>query len=188
MPADHSPISPTKLAFHPRVSPARPWPCRYTVSAMAFPGLDATVGTVREPSSATMPYMVPSTPLYFPTGTTVWRDSSLGSNADTYSRAERTETCARRRTVSRGRRMKSATVAEQNFVTEKATGVASQSSLRRDWSTMGVETVRIGWTREWSIVGSASFEGHRREGKDLSADHIPLDRRAEGVIRNLVDC
>lgn len=84
--------------------------------------------------------------------------------------------------------MKSATVAEQNFVTEKATGVSSQSSLRRDWRTMGVETVRIGWTREWSIVGSASLEGHRYEGKDLSADHIPLDRRAEGVIRNLVDC
>ena len=84
--------------------------------------------------------------------------------------------------------MKSATVAEQSFVTEKATGVSSKSSLKRDWRTMGVETVRIGWTKEWSIVGSASFEGHRREGKDLSADHIPLDRRAAGVIRNLVDC
>lgn len=83
------------------------------------------------------------------------------SAARTYSGELSTATWPRRRTVSRGRSTKRATVAEQNLASEKVVGETSLSILNLVRKTRGVVSASTGCTSECRTVGRTSVGGQR---------------------------
>ena len=76
----------------------------------------------------------------------------------------------------------------QNLAMEKVVGETRLSIMKRVRRTRGVERVRSGWMREWSMVGTRTMGVQRYDGRDRRAASVLRWPRELGVMMSLDIC